>query len=146
MEIKIIKNFDSPLEYCKYYLDSGEFYLIKRKNEKVNFNIGFYCNVKGGLYGVIATLRGPVYFHNSTRYYLTEIEYQFRHQHIAKKKGKFEFILDGNVCESVYYDIPLFTDYDVWSEEKDVDFFQWLCQSQENQVEKERFHQFYISE
>ena len=31
------------------------------------------------------------------------------------------------------------------SSEKDVDFFQWVCQSQEDENSKERFHTYYTT-
>jgi hypothetical protein len=91
----------------------------------------------------MGSARGPVFFHNEKTYYLSEMDYEFSHRHLEKKIGSFQLIYAGKTCEDVTYQITPFTDYDAWSFEKDVDFFQWICQSQQNESSKKRFHIYY---
>lgn len=141
--VKIVKNIENIKEVCAYNLDNAQYYLTNNEDGTIKTNKGFFTKANGDVYGVVESIRGPVFFHNEKIYYLFEMDYEFSHHHLEEKVGKFQLICAGKICEDVTYQITPFTDYDVWSSEKDVDFFQWICQSQENESSKERFHVFY---
>lgn len=140
---KNIKNIENIKEICVYNMDNTQYHLIENMDGSIKTNRGFFTKVEGDIYGVMESTRGPVFFHNEKTYYLLDADYEFYHQHLEEKTGKFQLTYKGKVCEDVTYKITTFTDYDAWSAEKDVDFFQWICQSQENELSKERFHAYY---
>lgn len=144
--IKQIKNMEDTKKICTYDIANNSYQIIDNSSYGISTNIGFYSNVDNDIYGVMESPDGPIFFHNYSLYYLEKIEYQFIHNHIEEKVGKFELIIDGVVKESIIYRITPYTDYDPWSLEKDVDFFQWICQSQESVETKKKFHQYYTKE
>jgi len=143
--INNIKNMENIKEICVYNIENAQFYLTQNEDGNIKTNKGFFTKVDGNLYGVMESHRGPAFFCNEKIYYLSGIDYQFSHCHLERKTGKFQLIYDGKICVDVIYQITPYTDYDAWSSEKDVDFFQWVCQSQEDENSKERFHTYYTT-
>ena len=59
------------------------------------------------------------------------------------KTGEFLFITNNEVRIDEVYSITTLVDYDVWSQEKDVDFFQWLNNAVKDDMSRNRFFNYY---
>ena len=141
--IKLIKNMEDIKKVCVYDIENKSYQIVDNSSYDISTNIGFFCDIENDIYGVMESTEGPIFFHNYSLYYLNKLQYQFVHTHIQEKIGEFQLVVDGIIKECVIYNITPYTDYDPWSLEKDVDFFQWICQSQESIELKRRFHQYY---
>jgi len=142
-KIKNIRNMDDTRIVCVYDINNMTYKEIIDDNYKIKKDVGFYVKVTSDIVGVMESTRGPIFFFNNRLYYLKESNYQVKHTNLNDTTGNFKLIIDEIVKEDITYTKPLYTDYDQWSSEKDVDFFQWICQSQENVTSKDRFHNFY---
>ncbi|PXV84109.1 hypothetical protein C8E03_1362 [Lachnotalea glycerini] len=141
--IKYIMNMDKIKELCVYDVDTGKYDFKYNGDKLVKPNLGFFARVRDAVYGVTESQKGPVFFSNNKFYNLSEVNYEFEHENLDDKTGRFKLLIDNNVEIDVVYDKPKFTDFDPWNTEEDVDFFQWICQDQKSKSDKERFHQFY---
>lgn len=141
--IKNIRNMDDTSIVCVYDINNITYKEVVDDNYKIKKDIGFYVKVINDIVGVMESNRGPIFFFNNRLYYLTECNYKFHQANLNDTTGKFKLIIDETVKEDITYNKPVYTDYDQWSSEKDVDFFQWICQSQENVTSKDRFHKYY---
>lgn len=141
--IKNIRNMDDTSIVCVYDINNIMYKEIVDENYKIKKDIGFYVNVNNDIVGVMESNRGPIFFINNQLYYLTECNYKFEQTNLNETKGNFKLIINEKVKEEIMYNKPVYIDYDQWSSEKDVDFFQWICQSQENVTSKDRFHKYY---
>lgn len=128
---------------CVYDINNRMYKEIVDENYNIKKDIGFYVKVNNNIVGVMESNRGPIFFINNQLYYLLECNYKFEQTNLNETKGNFKLIINEKVKEDITYNKPLYIDYDPWSSDKDVDFFQWICQSQENVTSKERFHKYY---
>lgn len=142
-EIKKIRNMNNTEIVCIYDINNSTYKEVIDDIYKIKRDVGFYVKVGENLVGVMESSKGPVFFNNKNLYYLKGYNYEFIHSNLVNGKGNFKLIVDGVVKEDITYIKPLYTDYDQWSSEKDVDFFQWICQSQESDITKDRFHKYY---
>ena len=143
--IKKIKSMDNISDVCIYDIDNLTCNEEADDIREMDKSIGFYVKVGHQVIGVMESLRGPIFFNNERLYYLKEIEYCFSHRRLAEKRGNFQLIVNDEIKEDIIYDIPIYTDYDPWSAEEDVDFFQWLIKSTDGEEEIRRFYDFYTS-
>lgn len=141
--IKNIRNMDDTSIVCVYDINNITYKEIIDDSYKIKKDIGFYVKVINDIVGVMESTRGPIFFFNNRLYYLTECNYKFQQTNLNDTTGNFKLIIDETVKEDITYNKPVYTDYDPWSSEKDADFFQWICQSQENVTSKDRFHKYY---
>lgn len=65
------------------------------------------------------------------------------HHKLNDKTGEFLFITNNEVRIDEVYSITTLVDYDVWSQEKDVDFFQWLNNAVKDDMSRNRFFNYY---
>lgn len=137
-----ILNMDDNRKVCVYNLEE-KIYHTERLCKNKEVDRGFYAEVGDNVCGVMASEKGPIFFHNSELYYLLNLDYNFVHIHLEPKLGKFQLVTNNKIKEEIIYSITTLTDYDSWSNERDVDFFQWLYQVEESEEEKVRFHEFY---
>jgi len=136
-------NMDKIRELCVYDVESGNFYFKDNGDNLIKPHIGFFTRVKDDIYGVTESPKGPVFFNNEKFYNLSELDYKFEYENIDEKIGRFQLLINNKIEKDIIYDKPKYTDFDTWNTEKEVDFFQWICQDQGQRTEKERFHQFY---
>lgn len=141
--IKNIRNMDNTSILCLYDINNITYKEVVDDNYKIKKDIGFYVKVTNDIVGVMESNRGPIFFFNNRLYYLTECNYKFQQSSLNNTTGNFKLIIDETVKEDITYNRPVYTDYDRWSSEKDVDFFQWICQLQEDVTSKDRFHKYY---
>ncbi len=139
----MIRNMDDTSVLCVYDVNNLTHEEMRDTNYSMKKNIGFYVKVANDVVGVMESSRGPIFFFSNRIYYLAEVDYKLRQTSLNKTTGKFELIIDKRVAENIVYNKPKYTDYDPWSLEKDVDFFQWICQTQESMASKDRFHKYY---
>lgn len=141
--VRNIRNMDNTKYVCVYDIDNVLYQEVVDGKFEIKKDIGFYIKKNEDIIGVMASLRGPIFFVNNILYVLNDCNYEMKFSKVTDIIGNFKLIVDSIVVEDITYEFPKFTDYDAWSRQEDVDFFQWLYQSQESKEEKERFHEFY---
>lgn len=139
--IKKIHNIDKFSEICFYDIENRNFKIETNKNEKTDR--GLFTKIGTDIYGIVESPNGPMFFHNQTTYFLSSLDYKFEFKHIYKKIGVFKLIVNGKIVEYIEYTTTPYTDFDTWSKEEDVDFFQWINQTDENIKTKNKFYVFY---
>jgi len=141
--IRNIKSMDDVRQVCIYNTNDKSYHIENDEDFKLKRDIGFCAIIEDNVYGVFKTEDGPIFFINDRMYYLKDIKYSFRHTHLEKKVGQFIFSIDGKTELKLVYSITTCTNYDAWSEEEDVDFFQWLTQKHKKLEDIERFYNYY---
>ena len=146
MEIKYIRNMDDVSLLCLYNLETGEYQIRKYSiplPAEVRTDIGFFADVNHDIFGVCSSNHGPVFFKNAERFYLKQIAFSMEHHKLNDKTGEFLFITNNEVRIDEVYSITTLVDYDVWSQEKDVDVFQWLNNAVKDDMSRNRFFNYY---
>jgi hypothetical protein len=141
--IKKIRSMDDTRQVCIYDTENRNYHIENDKEFSIKRDIGFCAILESGVYGVFTSEAGPVFFVNDQLYYLKNMNYIFTHRHLEEKVGEFTFTVDEKTELKIVYQITSLTDYDSWSSEKEVDFFQWLTNQHEKQEDTQLFQDFY---
>ncbi|NQX67320.1 hypothetical protein HQN90_14460 [Paenibacillus alba] len=132
-----LKNFKVEKYMCEYSIDLGVFREIALSDTMdIHITRGYYSRVGNTYFGVFATINGPFLFiNNSIHRFDSNVKINLI---VGKNENEVTFIL-GTTQFSMQYPREKFVNYDVWSDEEIVDFFQWI----KIQSTSESFQNFY---
>jgi len=136
--MNIIRNFRD--ESIGLDLDSlTEIKLYKNMSRTtIHYYRGFYINCQGNLVGVIATGKGPAFFHNMDIFFLRERPFRFTLES-DPYNNTVHFIYDGRLRMKVTYAREQCLPGGVCLEDERHDFFIWLVRA----VDNRKFYDFY---
>ncbi|MEM9539279.1 MAG: hypothetical protein AAGA60_07170 [Cyanobacteria bacterium P01_E01_bin.42] len=123
-----------------YNPDSGESKEIENsRSREEKMERGYYTNIEGNFYGIYASVSGPIFFKNESRYLLSRgscratLETENNINHFTLYSGETAIV-------SVSYQPSQYKDYDNWSSDEELtDMFLRI----KNALETDRFFEFY---
>lgn len=144
MDIKYIINLIEFNKLCECNIDKRTF--IEKKREP-NYKItkGVYSNIEDSVIekaGIVADKNGPIIFFDDKIFRLKDSKFDFNHNNLENLTGQFSLDIDGKEVINIIYK-KNYSDYDVWSNEKEVDFFQWLLDFSVDDSSKKKFIKMY---
>ncbi|MOA36290.1 hypothetical protein D3C78_1578040 [compost metagenome] len=108
------------------------------KELKQQFCRGFYIDHEENRVGIIATVKGPLFFYNEHTYELKIGNFDCYIQHY-RDKNVFYFVWNGTLKYRISYYRLLYREGGKWDDDRVNDFFAWLS----NAVKKKKFYSFY---
>lgn len=144
MDIKYIINLIEFNKICECNIETGIF--IEKKRES-NYKVtkGVYSNIEDStikMAGIIADKDGPLIFFDDKIFRLNNYNFKFKHKNVGNLMGQFSLHIDGKEVIDITYRKP-YSEYDTWSKEEEVDFFQWLLEFSFDDNSKKRFIKMY---
>lgn len=145
-EKKYVMNIMMYNKVCECDLCNSIFEEVEKK-EDTTLSKGIYSEILDSRFrvvGLVGSYEGPVLFLDREQYVISSSDFSFFQQSIEDNKGKFTAYINGEKLIDLVYRKP-FTDYDAWSREEDIDFFQWILKFSENSETKEKFLRIYTT-
>ncbi|MNZ42261.1 hypothetical protein D3C78_598320 [compost metagenome] len=131
----ILRNFNDI--YKGIDLGTSEEIELSREH-KQQFCRGFYVDYEDNRIGIIATVKGPLFFYNEHFYELQINNFNCYIQHY-RDKNIFYFVWNGSLKYKISYYRLLYREKGKWEDDRVNDFFTWLS----NAVKKKKFYAFY---
>lgn len=124
---------------CKLDLITGEKYYCKDSEKTPGFT-GVYYEDEVNFFAIYPTEKGPLMYYEGNEYPLS------KNLHIKlMKQGDFRIFSIEEFNIKIKYRTSKYIDFDVWSEEKDVDLFFQIAQSYKSEEYYNKFTKQQIS-
>lgn len=125
----LLRHHDRFDRLLAYWPASGEYREIMRSARPKGSRLwtGYYLTLSGEAFGVYATARGPVFFHNTERHLLPEGETKAEHEAGVKAGvNRFRLTVGGQEIASFEYSAPP-AGVSPYDDDEMTDFFAWLA-------------------
>lgn len=144
MDTKYIMNLIEFNKICECNIENGIF-IEKNRESKYKVTKGVYSRVEGStikMAGIVSDENGPIIFFDKKIFRLNNSNFNFNHKNLENLIGQFSFDIDEKEVISIKYKKP-YSNYDAWSKEEEVDFFQWVLEFSIDENSKKRFIKMY---